>query len=300
MRHLPPLNALKAFESAARLGSFVRAAGELGVTAPAVSQQVKQLEGFVGLQLFSRNGNRLTLTDAGITVLPALSEGFEKLAAINRLAKNEAISHRLTISAVPSVAGRWLPPILSDFVQTQPDIDIDLRIEDDPVEFDRHGIDLRFCYGEHLYPRLQVELLPVDHLIAVCAPEFLSKLPGADQLPSDRQLIHTDWGPSFASLPGWDDWFAKRNAGRTPDRAVGHRAGTSATAIDLAALGMGVVLGQGLLVQADLESGRLVKPPGPAIAMAHRYCLVSPAAATNKPGLQALKQRLRDHAHPAA
>lgn len=295
---LPPLNALKAFESAARLGSFVRAGQELGVTAPAVSQQVKLLEDYVGLQLFSRNGNRLTLTDAGVTVLPALSEGFERLASINRLAQHAGLSHRLTISAVPSVASRWLPAILADFARHHPDIDIDLRIEDDPVAFDRHGIDLRFCYGEHLYPGQEVERLPPDHLVAVCAPDFRAQLPEPDQLPSDRQLIHTDWGPAFASLPGWSDWFDLRKAGRTADGTVGHRAGTSATAIDLAVLGLGVVLGQGLLVKAELERGRLVRLPGPAIAMPHRYCLVSPTAARNKPGLRGLKDLLRQHANP--
>lgn len=299
MARLPPLNALRAFEVTARLGSFVRAGAELGVTPAAVSQQVKHLERFIGLQLFSRSGNRLTLTDAGVTLVPQLSSCFAQLATVTQLTKVEGVSHRLTVSAVPSVAHRWLTAVLADFTRDRPEIGVGLRIEDDPVEFERHGIDLRFCYGEHLYPHLERTRLHADRVMPLCAPDFMSGRDIDEGRPGDRDLIHTDWGPAFASQPTWADWFAARGVDRRPDMRLGHQVGTSAAALEFAAAGMGLVLGQGLLAQADLASGRLIQPFGPALVMPHCYCLVSPTAAQNKPGLRALTQMLQARADTA-
>jgi LysR family glycine cleavage system transcriptional activator len=126
-RTLPPLNALKAFEAAARHGSFVKAAHELGVTSAAVSQQVRLLEAHLGRQLFRRIGNRLILSDAGQTILPALSDGFEKLAQVTRLAQGRRPGRRIGISVLPSVAGKWLTRVLGEFLRRHRGYQIDLR-----------------------------------------------------------------------------------------------------------------------------------------------------------------------------
>ena len=205
---LPPLNSLKAFEATARHGSFLRAAKELGVTAPAVSQQVKRLEVHLGRELFLRRNNGIVLTDAGRAAYPAVAEGFDKIASIAPMAQAGRIKARLVVSALPSVAFSWLSEQLGAFAKAHHGLTFELRAEDDPVEFARHDIDLRLCYGAHLYPGLVVEPLAVDRVSPLCAPAWLAAhagLTGPEDL-EDHDLIHMDWGPAFASHPTWADW----------------------------------------------------------------------------------------------
>lgn len=275
-RSLPPLNALKAFEAAARHGSFVRAAHELGVTSAAVSQQVRLLETHLERQLFRRMGNRLILSDAGQTILPALSDGFEKLAQITRLAKAQRPGRRIAISVLPSVAGKWLTRVLGEFLRRHEGYQIDLRVEEDPVEFERFRVDLRLCYGDHLYREMHSTRLCVDRMAPLCAPAFLEEhdAPSLASLLAERHLIHTDWGPAFASQPSWADWFQSAGIPQAPDPSAGHRASLSSTALDLAVAGVGVALGQLLLAQQDLDDGSLIRVSETSVALGHPYCLV--------------------------
>jgi LysR family transcriptional regulator, glycine cleavage system transcriptional activator len=112
MRKLPPLNALRCFEIAARHGSFTKAAEELLVTPAAVGQQVRQLEDFMGVALFRRENRHLALMPAGESCLPGIREGFAQLAAGVGRAKADTTSGKLTISVAPSFAAKWLPPRL--------------------------------------------------------------------------------------------------------------------------------------------------------------------------------------------
>lgn len=275
-RSLPPLNALKAFEAAARHGSFVRAAHELGVTSAAVSQQVRLLEAHLERQLFGRTGNRLTLTDAGQTILPALSDGFEKLAQVTRLVQGQRPGRRIVISVLPSVAGKWLTRVLGEFLRRHAACQIDLRVEEDPVEFERSGIDLRLCYGDQLYREMRSTRLCVDRLAPLCAPGFLEaqSAPSLASLLAEQHLIHTDWGPTFASQPSWADWFQGAGILPAPDPSAGHRASMSSTALDLAVAGVGVVLGQLLLAQHDLDDGSLIRVSDTSVPLGQPYCLV--------------------------
>lgn len=301
-RTLPPLNALRAFEAAARHGSFLGAARELGVTPPAVSQQVKALEGYWGRRLFERRNNAIVLTDAGRAAYPAVAEGFEKIRSVNRIAETARVKTRLVISALPSVALAWLGPLLADYAHANPGFSFALRVEEEPVSFARHEIDLRLCYDSQLYPDLVVEPLLVDRVMPLCAPDWLAARPHLTSLAEleDRDLIHIDWGPAFASLPSWGDCFEA--AGIERDSGSGRREGQlvsfSSLAVDFAVAGIGMALGQALLARRALAAGQLVNPFGPALPLPSPYCLVYPHARARRPDLQALIAWLKRRAVP--
>lgn len=293
---LPPLNALRAFESAARTGSYVAAAAELGVSAAAVSQQVRNLEIFLGKTLFMRLNNRVVLTDAGHAIFSGSTEAFQSLSSLTQQALTGVTRSRLVISSLPSVARRWLAPRLVEFLRINPDFRFELRVEDDPVDYARHGIDLRLCYGATLYPDHQIVPFRHDQTLALCSPSYLARNPqvrgdGVAAVP-DQDLIHTDWGPSFGSHPTWRAWFTLAGIPRTGEGG-GFRVGMSALALDFAREGAGVSLGQRMLAEDDLAAGRLVALSDLAIPLGHPYCLVYPRGKVRKAGLMDLVEWLR-------
>lgn len=284
---LPPLNALRAFEAAARTGSYVAAATELGVTPGAISQQVRLLEAHLGKALFQRFNNRIGLTDAGQAVFLGASDALQAIAALTEQVQTGRTRGRLTISMLPSVAECWLVPRLTEFAARHPDLRFDLQVADDPVDFARDGIDLRLGYGSDAYPGLPGRVLVRDAVLPLAAPSYLARHPGGLGSVPDADLIHTNWGPSFASHPGWAAW-AEANGRPRPDAATGHRVGRSALALDLARQGLGVALGQRLLAADDRRAGRLVALSDAALPLGHPYVLVHPPGRARRPALRAL------------
>jgi LysR family glycine cleavage system transcriptional activator len=287
---LPPLNAVKSFEASARLGGFSQAARELGVTPGAVSQQVKILEDFFSKQLFLRRNNQLQLTDAGLAVYADSAQVIERLSEMTRRLLEGRVRSRFVISTLASVSVRWLNRRLPEFLANEPEVRCEIRVEDDPVDFVKHHIDLRICYGEHLYPEMVTRPLLRDVVTPLCAPDFLKRLPRQLDHPSEMQdsdLIHIDWGGSFASYPTWAEWFRAAGADRIPRVELGHMTGMSSLAVDLAAAGTGIALGQRLLAREELASGRLVAPFEQTLALGHDYCAVHPHSRTGKRAVKA-------------
>ncbi|MCX7302397.1 MAG: LysR substrate-binding domain-containing protein [Rhodobacterales bacterium] len=278
---LPPLNALRAFEVAARCGSFVMAAAELGVTAAAVSQQVKSLETRLGKRLFERQGNRIVMTDAGRALYPRLESAFADLAAATDDLTDAPVRHRLVISVLPALAEHWLIPRLKGLTL---DPAIEIRMEEDPVNLVRDGIDLRLTYGAHFYPDHKIEVLFRDEVTAVAAPSF----PGRETRLSDQPdsaFVHTGWGPSFGTQPGWSQWFA----GRDPDATWGgltvHHVGLALAA---ARAGLGVALVPERLAASDLAQGRLFRLEDRSLPLRWDFVLVHSHALRRRPALQRL------------
>ena len=282
---LPPLNALKAFEAAARTGGYVTAARELGVSPAAVSQQVKNLEQFFAKQLFVRYNNRLALSDAGLAVFADAARIFERLAEMTVRVFEGEVRSRLVISVLSSLAQRWLNRHIASFLAQYSEIGVDVRVEDDPVDFSTDNIDVRLCYGRHLYPELASTSLIHDEVLPLCTPALADRFDG--EASADELLIHTSWGPSFASHPTWGDWYKAAGISHLPDPGRGHRVGQSSLAIDLALGGAGIALGQRLLARDDIASGKLVAPVDHALALGHPYCAVHAHARAQKPGLAA-------------
>ena len=276
-----PLNALRAFEVAARAGSFTAAGAELGVTAAAVSQQVKALEGLVGKRLFDRQGNRILLTDAGRAVYPRLEVAFSDLSAV--VADLGAVqgARPFVLSALPSLADLWLMPQLAAMGFAAA---VEVRVEGDPAVFGRGGADLRVTYGAQLYPDHRVIPLFRDHLVAVAAPGLCD---GGDlgAVP-DARLIHTDWGPDYLRQPSWRAWFAAKGSERRPDPAQGLHVGLTSLAVAAARAGAGVALVPARLAAADVAAGRLERAAPGEMALPWDYVMVFPHAFERRRALQ--------------
>lgn len=284
-RRLPPLNAVKSFEASARHSSLSLAARELGVTPGAVSQQVKILEEFFSKQLFVRRNNQLHLTDAGLAVYADSAEIIDRLSQMTQRLLEGNVRSRFVISTLQSVAVRWLNRRVSEFLALEPETRCEIRVEDDPVDFAGHNIDLRIGYGVLSYPELVTVPIVHDRVMPLCSPEFLARgrLHQGDLASvRDEDLIHTNWGARFASHPTWADWFRAAGAERRPEIELGHTTMMSSLAIDFAVSGRGIALGQLLLARDELADGRLVAPFAPSLPLGYAYCAVYPHARANK------------------
>jgi LysR family glycine cleavage system transcriptional activator len=271
-RILPPLNALRAFEAAGRLGSFKEAAAELHVTHGAVSQQVRLLEEWLGASLFERHNRRVVLTSAAKAYLAEIGPLFEQLSqATARYGFPETLSRTLFVNAPATFTLRWLVPRLAQFRAEHPDVDVKVETSNDPVEsleetddvIIRGGPDT--FYGYSMRPFLSEERLPV------CSPVLLQRLPL--RTPDDlRQhtLLHT------SSLPRlWPDWLAMAEIPALRPAAsltFDHFYLTLQAAID----GIGIAMGPTALVSGHLAAGRLVAPfAGPRLP-SRSYCTYVP------------------------
>ena len=277
MRRLPPLKSLQAFEAAARWLSFAKAGEELFVTPAAISQQIKQLEEFLGIALFRRMTRAVQLTEEAKTVLPLVTEGFDKLAeAVERLAREEE-SGLLTVSSVPTFAAKWLLQRLPDFAEKYPDIDVRLDASLDPRDFDRDGIDVSIRLGMGDYPGLHLARVFGEEVSPVCSPALLT---GANPLrvPEDlknHRLIHVDWGKLTIGLPDWRVW-TKAAGVEGVDVEHGPRFTVENLAIEAAVNGDGVALISHYAVAEDLKAGRLVRPFDLVLQADFAYWLVCP------------------------
>jgi len=286
-RRLPPLNALRAFEAAARHLNFSRAADELSVTPGAVSQQIQNLEDYVGAALFKRTPRGLLLTDAAQTALPALREAFDRLAEAASLLTAAVDGRRLTLTAPPSFAAKWLVPRLGAFEQAHPQVDVWLSAGIELVDLGAGEIDVAIRYGAGRYPGLEVRRLMSETVIPVISPELVKEQPldGPGDL-KNHVLLH-DGSPDLDdSCPDWPMWLAARGL-RGVDGNRGPRFNQSSLVIEAAANGRGVALAKRTLAQADLEAGRLVAPLQIATAVDFAYYLVHPKAKGRLPQVKA-------------
>ena len=285
------MKALQAFEAAARHGSFAEAARELGVTPAAVSQLVRGLEARIGRNLFLRANRGIQLTEAGRDVLPRLSSAFSEIQDVAGLMAGERRRPRIVLSVPPSVASRWLPTRIGGFLDDQGPTDISIRGEEDPVAFDRDGIDLRMTYGRHSYPGAGDEEIARDAVFPVCTPAFVKRHgPFGDTDTLVRApLIHTDWGPAAAAFPTWKQWFDRFRAEDTRQPAPGLTANSSTASLELAAQGLGMALCQGMFAADFLRSGVLVQPLEQSLPLAQPYCLSMPQRSLGRPAVLAFK-----------
>jgi LysR family transcriptional regulator, glycine cleavage system transcriptional activator len=284
-RRLPPLNAVRAFEACARLGSLALAAAELCVTPGAVSQQIRKLEDFYGRQLLVRRNNQLLPTEVGLSVYETCAGLMGELATMTERIIGGPTHGRLVVSVLPSVGVRWLNRRLPEFLGAYPELRVDLRFEEDPVDFFRTRIDVRISYGEHFYPEFVAVPFARDRVTVMCAPKMIESgrvRPGDPESLADEDLVHVLWRTGFSAYPTWESWFAAAGIGRHVRAELGHKTDMSSIAIDLAEAGVGISLGQGLLASGSLAAGALVAPFETALSLPYRYCAVhTPGAAQN-------------------
>lgn len=263
LARLPPLTALRAFVATARHLSFTRAADELHVTSAAIGQQIRLLEDHLGQPLFLRNRGQLHLTDAGQTLMPGLTDAFDRvLEAVARLSGN-ADTAPIRVSVAPSFASKWLVPRLADLRQSAPGLDV---LVDASARFADLGSDETDCvirYGTGAYPGLVVDRLFSEAVVPICSPQFAEEH-GLYRGPNALfgvPLLHEDGPERDASCPDWNAWLKVADVSwRHNDNGV--RLNQSSLVIDAAIAGQGIGLGKLRLVEADLAAGRLVSPFG--------------------------------------
>jgi LysR family transcriptional regulator, glycine cleavage system transcriptional activator len=286
-RRLPPLNALRAFEAAARHLNFSRAADELSVTPGAVSQQIQNLEDYVGASLFRRTPKGLLLTDAAQAALPALREAFDRLAEAASLLTAAVDGRRLTLTAAPSFAAKWLVPRLGRFEEAHPLVDVWLSADMDLVDFAAGEVDLAIRYGAGPYPGLEAIRLMHETVIPVMSPDLMAANPVNEPADLGRHVLLHDGSPDADdSCPDWLMWLAARGV-KGVDGNRGPRFNQSSLVIEAAVGGRGVALAKRTLAQDDLDAGRLIVPMPIATSVDFAYYVVHPKAKGRLPQVKA-------------
>lgn len=274
-RRLPPLLALRHFEAAARLGGFSRAGEELGVTPAAVSQQVRQLEDWLGRPMFARHARGVEVTEYGRRLLPTLTEQFDTLEATLRRVQEADADVSLTVSTLPSFAGRWLLPRMERMTAVLGGRQVSLLASSTLADFTRDGVDVAIRYGGGRYVGLAAHHLLPGQMVVVCAPAMADRL----RAPADLcgvTLLHDEIETGTTVVePGWTDFLRRFGLGAI-DGGRGPRFGLTFLQLDAAAAGMGAALVPlGLAIDA-LVAGTLVRPFAQALEVPYDYWLVCP------------------------
>lgn len=275
-RRLPPLNAVRAFEAAARHLSFTRAADELFVTQGAVSHQVKQLEDWFRFQLFDRHKRELQLTEKGEQYLRSVRVMLNELHAVTRALVDEDTYRMLCVSVAESFAVNWLINRLGRFARLHPDLDVRVASQNQIDDFGNvvgeegpNWVDVRVRYGRGKWPGLHVTKLFDEDVFPVCSPRLLDgrkPLESLEQL-NDFVLIHDDMQMS------WESWG--RSAGcAQPMSSRGPKFSHSHMALQAAVNGDGIVLGRSVLTADHLDAGRLARPIHVSVPAEHSYFLL--------------------------
>jgi LysR family transcriptional regulator, glycine cleavage system transcriptional activator len=280
-RQLPPLNALRAFEAAARSESFTRAAEELCVTQGAVSHQVKALEATLGIKLFNRERQRLVITESGRDYLVVIRDALDRIAVgTERLVQRQS-SGALTISTSPDFAAKWLVHRLGRFAEAHPDIDLRVSATMHHVDFAREEVDLAVRHGDGSWPGLHVERLSAEQLFPVCSPKLAegSRRPSKPADVLKFPLLHLD------ARKEWSRWLATTGAADA-DLSHGLVLNRASMLIDAAVDGQGIALARTTLAAWDLINGRLVRPFAESLRLSKTYWIVCPTATAMLPKIR--------------
>lgn len=282
-RNRPPLNALRAFEASARLLSFTLAGEELGVTQVAVSRHVRTLEEYLGTVLFKRGPRSLRLTSEGARLLPSISRALDEISLAVSQVSRRGRRDVLAIQAYTTFAQHWLIPLLSNFHDRHPGIEVRLSASLQPVDFDRQDVDAAVRSGTGHWPGLEADLLTPIELVPVMNPALLK---GAEALRRPEDLAGTTLLHSLARPDDWDAWLRGAVSAGAVDSRKGLKFESSAMAYEAASQGLGVAIGVKVLVERYLASGVLVAPFARTLTLPEGYYLVRPR---DRPASAALK-----------
>jgi LysR family glycine cleavage system transcriptional activator len=310
---LPPLNALRVFEAAARHLSFKEAANELSITQAAVSHQIKSLEDYLGVQLFKRAGRGVQLTEAARAALPRLREGFDALAAAVETIHVRADETDLQITAPPVFTARWLMPRLAEFSRREPKIDVRVVASSRMVDAgaldaaaaivaahdlrsDTSGVEIHLGAGD--YPGYRADRLFGVATVVVASPELVTGAPPLRE-PADlarHTLLHDDAMDLVAQGHAWQKWLEVAGVGDKVDGTRGPHFSTNMLSLEAASQKLGVALALRPLIDADLESGRLRAPFDVALRPQSAYYLVCPEVIAERPAVVAFRKWLLQEA----
>jgi LysR family glycine cleavage system transcriptional activator len=284
-RRLPPLNALKAFETAARHLSFTKAAEEMYVTQAAISHQIKALEDHLGLKLFMRKNRSLLLTEEGQSYFLDIKEIFLQLHESTEKLLARGAKGSLTVSLQPSFAIQWLVPRLNQFSEQHPDIDVRIKAVDLDEGSLTDDVDVAIYYGRGSWRNLHADKLHTEYLLPVCSPLLLNSNKPLQE-PTDLQyhnLLHD------GSRRAWKAWFTTQNF-KHFNVNQGPIFSHSSMVLQAAIHGQGVALAHNVLARPDINSGRLIVPFNHVLISKDAYYLVCRESQTELGKITAFRQ----------
>ncbi len=281
----PPLRSLQVFEAAARCGGFTAAGEELGITQSGVSRQVSDLEATLGVNLFVRNGARLTVTPSGERLARQLATAFANIrSAVTDARRSDRF---VTLSMLPSVAARWFAPRLGDYLAKNPDIDLRITASRHLVDFASEAVHAAIRYSPAPPPDLEATKLGGETVTPVCSAQYAEELNLKTPKDLDRATLLCGDIPE-----DWAAWF--KAAGRRSTPPAGPRLGDDAAILQAAVDGQGVALGRSILVVDDIATGRLVAPFAVSIPASFAYWFVHPKGMAPTTAIEATKVWLVD------
>lgn len=287
-RDLPPLRALMAFESAARLGSFRAAAGELGITRSAVSHQIKLLEDRLGVPLFRRDARRAELTLPGQTYFPTVRDAFDQIEAHTRAVRPSVTDNELTIQVYVTVALKWLIPRLHDFERRFPDMKVRLSTSYFDWDFDERNVDVGLVLARNRHPGHYYQPLFQSMLIPVCAPTLLQ---GPNALKSPDDLRKQKLIDVYTAEEDWQTWLeAAKVTGIKPTNRLS--VDSYILAQEAAIEGRGVAMTIGPFATEEIRTGRLVQPFPLRVPHAHQWCFACSMEHRKKPKVRRFEEWL--------
>jgi LysR family transcriptional regulator, glycine cleavage system transcriptional activator len=296
-RRPAPLNALRAFEAAARCLSFQTAAAQLFVTPAAISHQVKHLEAYLGVKLFHRGTRSVELTTEGRTLAASLS----KLFGLLDLALDQATAPtaaNLRVSTMESFAAKWLAPRLHRFHHDCPDLKVRIETGNEHADVAHGAVDVAIRYGVGGYAGVFAERLMDAPVFPVCAPSLMNDDLRPLAMAEDLQhhtLLHDESAAGRSGVPDWAAWLQASGATRV-DSTRGPVFASIYLAQEAAVAGHGVALGVAPLVEEDLRRGRLVKPFEGSVANAYAFWIVRRHDVHIAPAVNAFCKWLRNEA----
>ncbi len=293
-RRLPPFAAIRAFEAAARNGSFTTAADELNVTQSAISHQVKRLEAFLGVQLYRRAPQGIELTSAGQSYLEELTGIMDRLDASTRRLRGPEQPALVRIRATPAFTTRWLLPRMHRFQAEHPDLDYDISIGFPPTDFSNGDVDLFIHWGAEPVAGARVEPFFDSVRAPVASAAYLESGPKIER-PADLLTVTL---LRDKVQDGWSKWF--KSCGVVPPaNPRGPLFAHCELALRAAETGQGVALPYTALIQDELESGGLIRlfdqetPPVTIYSIAYQEC------SAKDPAIRAFRDWLVDEVPPA-
>jgi len=287
IRRLPPLNALRSFEAAARHGSFNKAADELYVTPSAVSHQVKTLEEFLDVRLFLREKRKVTLTSAGERYLASVQLALDEIDSATRRLMASPNSVAVTITVAPAFLSRWLIPRIGQFQAEYPDVELRLSASSGSgeVDFDHSDTDMAVYFGRGAWRDLEMDHLFNLRLVPVCSPRLLE---GSKPLKSPADLKHHTL-IRVANRP--DEWPRVLRKAGVSSTDIGRVMSFSSTSLAMSAAmeGVGIALGDEKLVEREVRYGQLVKLFELVLDSGNSFYLVYPKGRQLTYGMKAFR-----------
>ncbi|NHB88033.1 transcriptional regulator GcvA [Photorhabdus tasmaniensis] len=269
-KRLPPLNALRVFDAAARHLSFTKAAEELFVTQAAVSHQMKSLEDFLGLKLFRRRNRSLLLTEEGQSYYLDIKEIFTSINEATRKLQARSAKGALTVSLSPSFAIQWLVPRLSSFNFAYPGIDVRIQAVDREEDKLADDVDVAIFYGRGNWPGLRTDRLYAEYLLPVCAPSLLT---GENPLKTPADLAHYMLLHD-SSRRDWQAYIRQLDMQQQINVQQGPIFSHSAMVIQAAVHGQGIALANNVMARTEIDAGRLVCPFNDVLVSKNAFYLV--------------------------